>query len=147
MIIYDLACRGGHRFEGWFRSAGDFDAQLSKGLLTCAICGSDEVRKLPSAPYVHASSSDAPPPPIAAPERAAAVAEVAPAVLRKLVEAIVRETEDVGPRFAEEARRMHAGDSPERGIRGQATSREVRELADEGIDVVPIPRHWFEPPH
>lgn len=151
MKVLDLQCHNGHEFEGWFASQEDFDQQKARGLLTCPVCGHAEVVKLLSAPRLNLGHTSAPPAPSAAPAPASAPALPAPeggaalaprqmqALWMKMVRHVMAHTEDVGPRFAEEARRMHHGETAERGIRGQATAEQTRELLEEGIEVLPLP--------
>jgi hypothetical protein len=140
MKVFNLACDHDHRFEGWFGSSGDFDAQLGNGLLECPLCGSREVRKMPAAPRLNLSS----PPPDAGPSPAPApqdrpTAQEAQAMFVRMARHLVENTEDVGDRFAEEARRIHYRESPERSIRGIASREEARELSEEGIEVFAFP--------
>jgi len=150
MKVLDLFCAQGHGFEGWFASEEDFQNQLACGLVQCPLCTSADVRKALSAPRLNLRATaprsipeadEAPPQPsspAAAPAAEPALQELQAAWLR-VARRIVAQTEDVGTRFAEEARRMHYGDAQERGIRGQATAREAEELLDEGIAVMPLP--------
>lgn len=131
MIVLNLACRHEHRFEGWFASAEAFEDQQRRGLVTCPFCDSAEVSRLPSGPRVITS----------APAKESAERETAAAVqaqLREAIQAYVRKSENVGDRFAEEARKIHYDEVPKRNIRGVATIEETRELLDEGIVVVPL---------
>ncbi|SFR78580.1 hypothetical protein SAMN05428960_1622 [Mitsuaria sp. PDC51] len=152
MLVLNLACETGHSFEGWFASANDFESQQQRGLLSCPLCNSAKVRKMPSAPRLNLSAAEPAParrraPAAPSPEPTAPVlppgAPVIAAELQKQVIQAVRtlmaNTEDVGDRFATEARRIHYGEAQERGIRGRATPDEARELADEGIDIVALP--------
>jgi hypothetical protein len=160
MKVLNLCCAQGHGFEGWFGSEDDFQSQRSRRLVTCPLCGDPEVSKLPSAPRLNLSGARDPAPVVAAPGTAAAAAASHPAATAaspaapaagagvpaelqalwmKAVQQVMANTEDVGERFPEEARRMHYGESPHRGIRGQATPEERAELAEEGIEVVPLP--------
>ncbi len=142
MKVLDLRCANDHRFEGWFGSDADLQSQQERGLLTCPVCGHSEVERLPSAPRLNLSSSRAD----AASKGNAAKANDseggAPVALQQLylkaVRHILANTEDVGERFAEEARRMHYNEAPERGIRGTTSREEAQELAEEGIDVMPL---------
>ena len=154
MKVFDLQCEAGHGFEGWFGSEEDYQSQCARGLLTCPLCGSAEVVRLPSAPRLNLSTSRAETPsarsaapvqvpsprpvshpaPAVTPER-----QQAEAIFLQAVRHVLAHTEDVGPRFAEEARRIHHGDAEARGIRGQATSEERRELREEGIEVLALP--------
>jgi hypothetical protein len=144
MIVYDLGCKHGHHFEGWFSSGDDFESQRDGKLLSCPMCGSIEVARLPHAPHVNTGAVERKLP---AKANAAAVAQqyanLGDEVLTKLIEHIVEHTEDVGRAFPEEARKIHYHESPERHIRGTASPREVEALRDEGIDVVAVP----VPPH
>jgi hypothetical protein len=138
MIRYALTCDLEHAFEGWFGASADFDDQQSRGLLACPVCASKTVRKQIMAPAVAGTK-----------KRGAA--EEAPGQTRAMMmEAMgrirrhVEETfDDVGDAFASEARAIHEGRSEERGIYGQATSKEVRELVEDGVPVAPLPP---EPP-
>lgn len=132
MIIFDLTCVSDHRFEAWFRSADDFSRQEAQGLVSCPHCGSQNVRRLPSAVHVATAAS--------APSEAGPGNIDPVALARALVEHLVRHTEDVGNEFAAEARRIHYHDSPERPIRGQASNEEYSALQEEGIDVLRLPR-------
>ncbi|WP_313071071.1 DUF1178 family protein [Melaminivora sp.] len=141
MKVLDLLCRHDHAFEGWLGSEEDFQDQRARGLVCCPLCASSEVRKGLSAPRIHLGATQ-PPPERPASGKAPAAPEALPAELQAawltLARHIAASTEDVGPRFAEEARRMHHGETEERGIRGQATARETAELLDEGIAVLPL---------
>lgn len=144
MIIYDLCCANDHKFEGWFRSADDFDSQLQRHLVCCPQCDSHQVRRVPSAVAIssHATeevrSSSAP----AASGSSTALMPVgaqAMALYRQLIQTIVSNSEDVGSDFAEEARKIHYNEAPERAIRGQATPDECDALRDEGIQILHLP--------
>ena len=144
MKVFNLACEHGHPFEGWFASVEAFDEQSRQGLLCCPMCDSGNVERLPSAPRLNLSGarSVAPnPDDMQAPRQnmAQPTASQLQTLWLKMAEHISRNTEDVGERFAEEARRIHYREAPERGIRGQATREEARELADEGIEVMAFP--------
>jgi hypothetical protein len=138
--VFNLGCDRQHSFEGWFSSSEDFDMQMQRGLLTCPVCGSSKVEKLPSAPYIGSSSVTDPAAKAATP---VAAAMPTPAQMQAMFLRMAREvaasTEDVGERFAEEARRIHYNEAPERGIRGVASKDEAEALADEGIAVMPLP--------
>jgi hypothetical protein len=131
MIVYQLACADGHFFEGWFASAEACEKQAAAGQLSCPACASAEIRKLPCAPYVKASGGV---------ERASRAEEAAlrGKALKALRKLILANTEDVGRRFAEVARRIHYREEEARGIRGQATLGEAAELAEEGIPAVAV---------
>ena len=146
MKVLNLHCAHGHGFEGWFASEDDFQDQLTRRLLECPLCGDSGVTKLPSAPRLNLSGSSAP---AAASDRVPSSPETAPvaalppaamqAAWMHMVRQVMASTEDVGERFADEARRIHYGEAEERGIRGQATSEQAEELLDEGIAVVALP--------
>lgn len=161
MIVFDLCCNPhDHRFEGWFRSSRDFAAQQASGLIICPLCGSPQVRKAPMAPAVPRkgnqlalpapqSANDAAPEPggggarsVSAPAAAAALTETQAAMLQQLAEMqrqIIRQTRNVGERFAEEARAMHYGEKEQAAIHGTASARDAEELAEEGIAIMPLP--------
>ena len=165
MKVFNLGCRQDHRFEGWFASADDYEAQLGDGLLECPMCGDREIQKLPSAPRLNLSGSAAPEAatgqragastgrePAPAPEQQrGAPATVTPeqlqAIWYRLARQLVQNTEDVGSDFAEEARRIHYREAPERGIRGVASAEEREALTEEGIEVFsfPLPRGIEDP--
>jgi hypothetical protein len=140
MKVLDLRCAHGHGFEGWFASNEAFDSQLASGLVECPVCGDTAIVKLLSAPRLNLGNAKAPE--AAAP---AAVAPSAPADLSpearwmRAVREVLAKTEDVGERFADEARKMHYGETRERGIRGQATPEQTEALLDEGIPVMALP--------
>lgn len=136
MIRYTLKCDKGHGFDSWFQSADAFESLQRAGHVACAVCGSTAVEKGVMAPQVQPARTKAAPGtpgPLSGPKSAA---EQAFAELRAKIEA---ETEDVGERFASEARAIHHGDAPERAIRGQARHDEARALIEEGVPVAPLP--------
>ncbi len=155
MIVFELICQAQHRFEGWFSSADDFDAQKARGLLSCPACSSTQVEKLLTAKIGRhaqpAPSSREPAEVQSAATTGAAAANVTPAqaglpaaanlpqALHALIDHVLRNTEDVGTQFAEEARKMHYEEAPARAIRGVTTPQEAEDLREEGIDVVPLP--------
>jgi len=131
--VFDLSCESGHLFEGWFGSNDDFDSQLSGGRIGCPVCASVSVHRRPSAPRLNLGASpDGPLPGRADPMRLQAMAVDA-------ARRIFAGTEDVGERFAQEARRIHYKEAPERGIRGVATADEAVALIEEGVKVVALP--------
>ena len=144
MIVFDLSCEHGHRFEGWFGSSDDFAAQHARGLVACPQCGSPEVEKAPMAPAVARKGNQLVPAP--QPEKHALAngpmpAEVAEA-LQKLAEAqakALKKSKWVGDAFAEQSRAMHYGERATETIHGQATADEARELFEEGVPVSPLP--------
>jgi len=137
MKVLNLQCAHAHGFEGWFASEDDFQDQLARGLVECPLCGDKGVAKLPSAPRLNLGASE----PVAAPKREVMSAPNAQlqAAWMELVKQVMSNTEDVGERFAEEARKIHYGESEERGIRGQASKEETQALLEEGIGVLPLP--------
>lgn len=135
MIRYSLACDRAHSFEGWFSSSADFDAQLESGFLTCPVCGSASISKALMAPSVATARKQEERQQVAMDQaRREAIAK-----LREAVQTIRSSAEDVGERFPEEARKIHYGEADQRGIIGQASLDDVRELIDEGIEVAPLP--------
>ena len=138
MKVLDLQCRSGHVFEGWFASEDEFQGQRQRGLVQCPLCADGHIEKRLSAPRLNLGAAEEP---AAAASASAAAALPAPlqAAWLDLARRIVAHTEDVGTRFAEEARRMHHGEAEERAIRGQATADEAVQLLEEGIAVVPLP--------
>ena len=144
MIVYDLSCDGGHRFEGWFGSSEDYAEQRELGLVACPQCGSGAVDKAPMAPAVPRKSNRlaaAQPQSKQAMTRGPMPPEVA-AALQNLAEAQARALKDsrwVGDRFAEQSRAMHYGERPPETIHGQATPDEAAALFEEGVPVAPLP--------
>jgi len=131
--VFDLCCDAGHLFEGWFASQEEFDAQSQADKIDCPLCGSVLVRRRPSASRLNLGASAQP--------AAAAVpagSQLQTAFVRAALQAIAN-TEDVGERFAEEARRIHYKEVPERGIRGVATRAEAQALEDEGVRIMALP--------
>ena len=155
MKVFNLACEHDHRFEGWFGSAQAFDEQRERGLVECPVCASKSVRKMPSAPRLNLSSGHEPAPEAGQSGQSdrgqLAAAMPTPQQLQalwmKMARHLAENTEDVGERFAEEARRIHYSEAPERGIRGVATPEQRAELEDEGIEVLsfPLPATAKEP--
>jgi hypothetical protein len=141
MKVFNLQCSALHRFEGWFASEEDYASQIERGLLECPLCADKTVHKLPSAPRLNLGASEAPAPPVADKQALVAgdAAQALQAAWLQMARQIVSQTEDVGPRFAEEARKIHYGESEERGIRGQASREETEALLEEGIAVMPLP--------
>ena len=140
MIVFELACAQGHRFEGWFASGEDFAQQQERGLVRCPVCDVAAVERLPSArvSVPKGAPSPAPSAPAPAASNDGAIAGIPAELIAKLRE-IVRNTENVGSRFPEEARKIHYEEVPARAIRGQASAEEAQALRDEGIDFAPIP--------
>ena len=147
MIVFNLTCGNEHRFEGWFSSAADFEQQQQGTLLSCPVCGSSQVSKAVHAPYVN-TGQVAKPADRAAKGGAAQYANVG-GELAQLIEHLIANTDDVGDAFPEEARKIHYQEAPERKIRGNASHDEVKDLREEGIDVValPIPKYRLGKTH
>jgi hypothetical protein len=141
MIIYDLCCENDHRFEGWFRSADDFEAQLEQHVVCCPQCDSHQVRRVPSAVAIGSSATASAGVPAVALSGTAMMpaGKQVMALYRQLIQAVVESCEDVGDDFVEEARKMHYNEVPERPIRGDATEEECEALRDEGIPVIRLP--------
>lgn len=139
MKVLNLRCAQGHGFEGWFASDEDFLDQNGRGLIECPLCSDRIITRMPSAPRLNLSGAAAPAPATAP----AAAAAVSPADLQaawlQAVQQVLKNTEDVGERVADEARRIHYGESEHRGIRGQASAEERAALQDEGIEVMALP--------
>lgn len=161
MIVYRLKCANGHVFDSWFRDSKAFDTLAGQGEVPCPVCGSLEVQKAPMAPNLatrraddlapahagrHASGEGASSPAAALPAEAGTTAG-GPAAIMARMEMLARalranveaNCDNVGERFAEEARLMHYGEVEERGIYGQAKADEVKDLLEEGIPVLPLP--------
>jgi hypothetical protein len=134
MIRYALACEEGHNFDAWFGSASSYDEQEEANAVRCPTCGSARVQKAPMAPYV-AKKSPLP----SAPRREQAPRRKTHAPLRELRAALTANSDDVGPKFPEEARKIHFDEAPARTIHGEATLKEAQELKEEGIPVFPLP--------
>lgn len=142
MIVFDLICEQEHRFEGWFASADDADRQRDRGLLCCPVCATGKVSKLPSSKIKRAETERATPVGGSAPVasgQAALPSAAQRAQITALIEQVLANTENVGAKFAEEARKIHYKEAPERAIRGTASGDETRELLEEGIPVLPLP--------
>lgn len=136
MKVLNLRCANGHGFEGWFASEEDFLGQNGRGLVECPMCSDHVVTRMPSAPRLNLSGAREPEPARPAAQPAAADLQ---AMWMQAVREILRNTEDVGERFAEEARRIHFGEAEERGIRGVASPQERQALHEEGIEVLALP--------
>ena len=150
MKVLDLQCDLGHCFEGWFGSEADYANQQQRGLLTCPVCASASVSKMPSAPRLNFGASQPTSvqqeTPLTKPETVPVKQDLVTGGAEQMLQAawlqvarqILKQTEDVGSQFAEEARKIHYGESPQRGIRGQATRDETESLLEEGIEVMPL---------
>jgi hypothetical protein len=153
MIRYALACDRKHEFEIWFKNSSDYDKQSKRGLVTCPVCDSKKVEKALMAPSLGRSSKkaaiSAPPEPAAAPVPPAAdnapVAMLSPqerevrAKLKELRDHLVKNADNVGTKFPDEARKMHYGEIEHRSIYGEASPKEAKALHDEGIEFHPLP--------
>jgi hypothetical protein len=128
MILFDLRCKDGHAFEAWFRDSAAYEDQAAAGDLACPVCGSAEVSKALMAPAVNSRQK------IDATQAAEAMR-----LWRRVQNHIEKNFDHVGPRFAEEARKIHHGEADKRSIYGEATKAEAKELRDEGIEVNQIP--------
>jgi hypothetical protein len=141
MIVFELICAEQHRFEGWFASANEFEQQRRGGLLSCPVCSTGQVAKLPTAKLGRSGDELTPGPRAGdgqAQPAAPTAAQVAAAV-GAFIDHVLQNTEDVGRRFPVEARRIHREEAPRRGIRGTATREETEALVQEGIAVVSLP--------
>jgi hypothetical protein len=140
MILFSLRCKAGHEIEAWFRDNAAYERQHARAQIVCPECGSTEVEKAPMAPRLAKSRGEpaAAPAPPALPERPPTQAEFRRGLqqMRRYIEA---NCEHVGPRFADEARKIHRGEAEARGIYGEATETESEALADDGIAVARIP--------
>ena len=135
MIKYSLRCSEEHEFEAWFANSAAYETQATGRQILCPNCGTDRVRKALMAPNVVSGRSrqTAPAEPAANPQ-----AEIV-AMLRKLREHVAQNSEYVGPRFAEEARKIHHEEAEARGIHGEASERDVKLLKEEGVEFYPLP--------
>lgn len=135
MKVLNLRCSHDHRFEGWFGSNDEFDTQMREGLIECPFCGERTIERLPSAPHLNTLALREPS------RKPSDPGEELRQMWLKAVRQVIDNTEDVGERFPEEARRIHYGEAEERGIRGQASAEEAEALREEGIEffVMPVP--------
>lgn len=131
MIVFNLKCNNGHEFEGWFKSGSAFDEQATGGKLVCPICGGGKVEKALMAPAISGAKSHA----SAGPQQLRQMRQFMTG-LRKYVQ---ENAEYVGPKFPDEARKIHYGETEERQIYGEASVTDAKELIEEGIDVAPLP--------
>ena len=137
MIKYQLKCEHAHEFEGWFSNSADYDAQAGKNLLECPHCGSSDISKALMAPAIARSgslSSSA-----RHDERVEAFKRDYLQAAKRARDYVEKNFDNVGKRFPEEARRIHYGETKERGIYGEASPREISELIDEGVEIAPLP--------
>lgn len=141
MIVFDLLCSAGHRFEGWFNSAEDFSAQKKHRILECPTCGTAKVDRVPSAARLNLGAQEKKP---KTPEKTPEMEgkdpfAIAQMLYSKMLDELLTKTEDVGREFPNEARNIFYERAPGRAIRGQATQQEHDELVDEGIPVARFP--------
>lgn len=136
MIKYSVKCKNDHQFDGWFKDSATFDKQAKAKQIECPSCGDTKVSKAPMSPRISKSSSSQQIVATRANEVAQELAEAA----SKIREHVEENCDYVGTEFAEEARKIHYGEADERGIYGEATINEAKELNDEGIEVLPIPK-------
>jgi hypothetical protein len=130
VIVYNLRCRNAHEFEGWFRDSAAFDTQQKSGALICPVCESRKVEKAIMAPAVAGTKKSAP---------ADAEARQMRHFMTGLRKYVQQNADYVGPNFAEDARKIHYGETEHRHIYGEATIEEAKELVEEGVDVAPLP--------
>ena len=130
MIVYNLRCENSHEFEGWFQSGAAFDEQAASGKLVCPMCSTHKIEKGIMAPAVAGTKKDAP---------AADELKKMRQFMTGMRKYIKENAEYVGPKFPEEARKIHYGETDERHIYGEATLKEAKELIDEGVEVAPLP--------
>ena len=140
MIRYRLQCKNGHEFEAWFKNSSAYDRQIKSGQLTCAECGSGDISKAMMAPSVggRAKSTD-----VTVANREATSSDKRAellALMQKVREEVTKNAEYVGPRFAEEARKIHYEEADPRGIYGEASLEDARALEEEGVEFYPLPR-------
>jgi hypothetical protein len=128
MIRYTLACTLDHEFEGWFGASDDFDDQSARGLIGCPVCGSTNVRKAIMAPAV-----------VGAKKGAVSTSTADQQAMEAMRDHVESHFDDVGDAFASEARAIHEGRSEQRGIYGQASPKEVKDLVEDGVPVLPMP--------
>lgn len=147
MIKYDLRCEQGHAFESWFQSSSAYDSQRKRKLVACPSCGSVKIEKAIMAPRLAGTRKRGR---VEAPSEAAPVEATAPSLvmtqelelrakLKELRDHVVKNADNVGERFPNEARKMHYGDIEHRPIYGEASADEAKSLIDEGIEVMPLP--------
>jgi hypothetical protein len=147
MIRYALRCRKDHEFEAWFRSSADYDKQVAEKGVPCPLCGDDRIVKAPMAPSIGRAGKDKGAPAASAPagEEKVQLAAVDPRqqalyqAMRELRKKVVENSDYVGDKFAEEARKIHYQESEPRGIYGEATREEAEKLAEEGVEFAPLP--------
>lgn len=135
MIKFNLACKNTHDFEAWFSSGSDFDDQQSRGLVSCPHCGSVDVQKALMVPSVSTGRAKE----AKQQMMMSAAQQEAMKTIREMVKQVKDNTENVGDKFSEEARKIHYGETEARGIHGSASLDEVHELVEEGVEIMPLP--------
>ena len=142
MIRYNLRCERGHSFESWFQSSAAYDSQVKRKLVTCAVCGSAKVEKAIMAPQIAGAKKRGTPAsedsPTSMPAMMAEEREMR-AELKELHDHLVKNADNVGGQFPNEARKMHYGDIEHRPIYGEASAEEAKSLIDEGVEVGSLP--------
>lgn len=145
MKVLNLLCANAHPFEGWFANEEDYQSQHARGLLSCPVCNDSQISKALTAPHLNLKAGKDQPALAQENTTDMAAVSVKGDVQRDLLRAwlgvsraLMNASEDVGSRFAEEARKMHYGEAEDRSIRGKATPQEFHELLDEGVDVLPL---------
>ncbi|MBL0726958.1 DUF1178 family protein [Piscinibacter sp. HJYY11] len=139
MKVLNLRCAHHHAFEGWFASEDDYQSQNERGLIECPMCGDKAVVKLPSAPRLNVSGAREPAPPAAPASPQQDQSMTLQSLWLRAVQHVMSTTVDVGDKFAEEARRIHYGETEERAIRGKASAEDAQALQEEGIEVMALP--------
>ena len=135
MIVYDLKCATGHRFEGWFSSAEEFSKQNERALLSCPSCADGHIERVPSATRINVGAVEKPQPPATPGAEGKDAFAIAQMLYSRMLDELLTRSEDVGKRFPEEARRIYYEETAARAIRGVATKEEHDELVEEGIPV------------
>ncbi|HZM36876.1 MAG TPA: DUF1178 family protein [Burkholderiales bacterium] len=145
MIVFDLLCGSGHRFEGWFASSADFASQKERQLVSCPSCGSAHIERVPSATRANLGAQPPKAPqPQQTPQKTPDMEgkdpfAIAQMLYSRMLDELITKSEDVGKQFPDEARRIHYKEAPARAIRGEATQEQHEELVDEGIPVLRVP--------
>ncbi len=149
MIVFNLTCGNEHGFEGWFASAADFESQQQTTQLACPVCGSRRISKALHAPHVNKGIAPASPARAQFGRGGETQYANTGGELTQFVENLIANTIDVGDAFPEEARKIHYNEAPERQIRGNASRDEVKDLREEGIEVIalPVPRYLLDKSH
>jgi hypothetical protein len=146
MIVFDLLCSGGHRFEGWFASAADFASQKERKLLSCPACSTASVERVPSAARINLGAAE--PKPLAKPQQQPQPTPdmqgkdpfaIAQMLYSRMLDEMLTKSEDVGKEFPAEARKIFYQEAPARPIRGEATQEQHDELVEEGVPVLRLP--------